>query len=173
MAETKVKYAADVAIAVTAWTTTLLTQESATSAIFDNTSTLYMDVLLGGKIDSATVVGAVVAGDTYDIYIVGQYSDTVTDMTGGIDALFGAASEQVEDTDFVLANMPLLVSVTIELTNPDTDLPQDYHWGPVSVAKVFGGIVPKQFMLMLHNNTGASMGAGNDVNAVGVTFDTV
>ncbi|KKL52593.1 hypothetical protein LCGC14_2283920, partial [marine sediment metagenome] len=51
----------------------------------DTASTNYVDVLLGGvlELDATTPV----AGDTMDIYICGQYSETATDMTGAIDAL--------------------------------------------------------------------------------------
>ncbi len=172
MAVTKITYGADVALAVTAWGTGLTTGLAATSAIFDNSTDLFMDVLVGGEIDSATVTGTVAAGESYDIYIAGQYSDTVTDMGGGIDALFGAAGQEVEDTSWVKANMILFASINPEATNPDTDLPQTYHWNPRSVAQYFGGLMPKAFLLLLHNNTGASMGATNTVNTVGVTYTT-
>jgi len=167
---TTITYGSDTALAVTAWATTLLTQESATSAIFANGSSNFMDVLIGGEIDSATVTGVVAAGESYDIYISGQYSDTATDMGGAIDALFGAAGEEVVDTSFVRANMTLVFSVQPEATNPDTDLPQTYHWGPVGVAQFFGGIMPKNFLLTLHNNTGASLGATNTINTIGITY---
>lgn len=167
MAETKITYGSDVALAVTAWTTTLLTQEWATSAIFDNSSSLFADVLLGGIVEGDTVTGVITAGESFDIYIVGQYSGTATDMGGGIDALLGAANEEVKDVAFVKANLKLLVSVQVEATTPDVD--QGYHWGPTSVEQVFGRM-PQFFMLLLHNNTGASLGAGSDVNTVGITY---
>ncbi len=163
-------YATDVALAVTAWTTTLLTKESATSAIFDNESTNYMDVLIGGVIEADTVVGIIVAGDTYDIYIHGQYrSSTATDMGGGIDALLGAAAENVIDTDWVLSNSILVKSIQVELLTPDT--PQGYHWGPIGVAQFFGNVMPRKFMLNLHVNTNdAALGSGSLVNTTGITF---
>lgn len=128
-----------------------------------------MDVILGGVIEADTVTGVMAAGETYDIYIVGQYSETATDMGGGIDALFGAAGEEVEDVSWVKANLEILKSVALEATTPDTA--QGYHWGPISVAQFFG-VMPKRFMLLLVNNTGASLGSGSDVNTTGVTFTT-
>ena len=109
------------------------------------------------------------AGETYKIYIAGQYSETATDMTGGIDALFGAAGEEVEDVSWVKANMILLKTIELEVTAPDTA--QGYHWGPLSVAQFFG-IMPKRFMLLLVNETGASLGTGSNVNTTGVTYTT-
>lgn len=168
MAETKITYDTDAALAVAAWTTTLATQEWATSAIFDNTSSLYMDVLCGGILEiSATTP---VAGDSMDVYICGQYSETATDMTGGIDALLGAAGEEVEDVAFVKANLILMRSVQVEETTPATA--QGYHWGPIGVAQFFGGVMPKRFMLLLHNNTAAALATGSDVNTTGITYTT-
>ena len=168
MAETKLTLGGDVALAVSAWSTSLAGGDFATSAIFDNTTSLFMDVLLGGIIELDATTPLV--GETLDEYILGQYSDTVTDMTGGIDALFTAAGELVAETAFVLANIPLLVSVAVEATVPATA--QGYHWGPIGVAQFFGGIVPKKFMLMLHNNTGGTLTTGSDVNTNGITYTT-
>lgn len=167
MAEAKIKYGSDVALAVTAWSTGLAPGEFATSAIFDNTTTLFEDVLLGGvlELDATTPV----VGDTLDIYIAVQYSETTLDMSGGIDALFSAAAEQVADTDFVLANLKLVDSVAVEILTPATA--QGYHWdGSVLVAV---GYMPKRFMLMLHNNTAGTPATGSDVNTVGITRTVV
>lgn len=165
MTTNNIAYGADTALAVAAWTTTLAAGEWATSAIFDNSSSLFVDVLIGGVIElSATTP---VAGDTMDVYICAQYSDTATDMTGGIDALLGAAVEEVEDVSFVKANLILMVSVSVEATTPATA--QGYHWGSISVASFFGGIMPKRFMLLLNNNTAGALAAGSDVNTIGIT----
>ena len=166
MAETKIKYGSDVALAVTEWDATLAAGEFATSAIFDNTTSKFMDVLVGGvlELDASTPV----AGDTMDIYIVGQYSGTATDMMAAIDALLNAATEVVEDTAFVKSNLTLLASVSVEATTPATA--QGYHWGPIGVAQFFGGVMPQRFMLILHNNTAGTMAAGPDVNTVGITY---
>ncbi len=167
MAVTTITYATDEAIAVTEWDATLAAGQYATSAIFDNTTNNYVDVLLGGilELDATTPV----AGDTMDIYISGNYDvDTATDMTGGIDALFDAATEEVVDTAFVAANLILLASVAVEATTPATA--QGYHWGPIGVAQYFGGVMPQKFMLTLHNNSAGTMAAGPDVNAVGITY---
>jgi len=168
MAETKITYGSDVALAVTEWDATLAAGQFATSAIFDNTTDLFVDVLCGGvlELDATTPV----AGDTMDIYISGQYSGTATDMTGAIDALFGAATEEVEDTAFVKANLILFKSVSVEATTPATA--QGYHWGPIGVAQFFGGVMPQRFMFTLHNNTAGTMAAGPDVNTVGITYTT-
>lgn len=167
MAETKITYGSDVALGVTDWATTLLTQEWATSALFDNSTSQFDDVLVGGIIEGDTVTGVIAAGESFDIYIVGRYSAGANDFGGGIDALLGVSVEEVEDVDFVKANLKLLVSIQVEPTAPDVD--QGYHWGPISVEQFFGRM-PQFFMLLLHNNTGASLGASSDVNTVGITY---
>lgn len=166
MTTNKIAYGADAALAVTAWGTGLAAGEWATSAIFANGSSLFVDVLVGGvlELDATTPV----AKDTLDVYLCGQYSDTATDMTGAIDALLGAAGEEVEDVSFVKANLILMASVNVEATTPATA--QGYHWGPISVASFFGGTMPKNFMLLLHNNTAGTLAAGSDVNTIGITY---
>ena len=167
MAETKITYGADTALTVAAWTTTLLATEAATSSVFANGTSAFMDVLIGGEIATAVTP---VAGDSWDIYVVGEYSDTVTDMNGGIGTAFAAAGEVVEDTAFVLANSTLMKSISPRSTTPGTAL--TYHWGPISVAQFFGGVMPKNFMLLLHNNTAAALSALATVNTIGVTYTT-
>lgn len=162
MAVQKIKYTADFALAVAAWGTGLTAGQFATSAIFDNSILLHEDAILGGKL--ALNATTPVTGDTLDIYIVPQYSDTVTDMAGGIDALLTAAAEQVEDTDFVLANLTKLVSVDVEKATPATA--QAYQWAAGVFAAL--GFMPKNFMLLLHNNTAGGMAAGSDVNVQGI-----
>jgi len=166
VAETKITYDTDASLAVTAWTTSLTTLLTATSAIFDNTTSLYMDVLVGG--DVAASATTLAAGESFDIYISGQYSETATDMTGALDALYGAAGQEVVDVSFVRANLILLVSIQLEVAAPDTT--QDYHWGPIGIAQFFGGVMPKRFMLALHNNTGSALGSGSTVNTTGITY---
>ena len=170
MAETKIAYSGDIALAVTEWDATLAAGDWATSAIFDNTSTLYVDVTAGGvlELDATTPV----VGDTMDIYISAQFDkDVVTGMTGGIDALFDAATEETEDVAFVKANLILFKSVSVEATTPANA--KGYVWGPVGVAQFFGGIMPQRWFLILHNNTAGTMAAGPVVNTVGITYTTV
>ena len=169
MAEAKIKYGSDVALAVTEWDATLAAGQFATSAIFNNTSSLFMDVLVGGALDLDATTPVV--GDTMDIYVLGQYSGTATDMTGAIDNLLNAATEEAEDVAFVKANLILLVSVAVEATTPANA--QEYHWGPVSIAAAFGGTMPQRFLLLLHNNTAGTMAASPNVNTVGITYTVV
>ncbi len=171
MAVINVTYSADAAIAVTQWGTSLATQEWAASAIFDNTGTLYVDLLVGGIIEGDTATGVIAVGETFDIYVGALYDkDTTTTAGGGIDALLdpGTPAEEVEDVDFVKANLILFTSVAVEATAPDAD--QGYVFNPKGVAQFFGGVLPQKIFFVLHNNTGASLGAASALNSVGITY---
>lgn len=171
MATTNIAYSADAAIAVTQWGTGLAAGQWATSAIFDNTSTLYMDLLVGGiiELDATTPV----LGDTLDIYVGALYDkDTTTTPGGGIDSLMdpGTPAEEVEDVDFVKANLILFKSVSVEATTPA--VAQGYQFNPVAVAQFFGGTLPQKIYFLLHNNTAGTLAAGSALNSVGVTYVT-
>ena len=165
MAVTNITYSADTALAITL-TAPLTTGLWRSSANFDNSSTLYMDVLVGGMIGSLGTNW--VAGDSVDIYAMANYSDTTTDVGGARDAAYALGDgDQTDQTDFIANNIgPLLFSIfphDTETTN------MDYHWGPVSIAAAFGGTMPKDFHILIHNNASGSVDSGN-LNLIGVTY---
>lgn len=171
MAVTNITYSADASIAVTQWDTGLAPGESATSAIFDNTSTVYVDLLVGGIIELGATTPLV--GETLDIYIGALYDkDTTSTPGGGIDSLMdpGTPAEEVEDTDFVRANLILFKSVALEITTPATA--QGYQFNPTACAQFFGGIMPQKIYFLLHNNTGGTLVTGSALNSVGITYTT-
>lgn len=162
MAVTKVTYAADEAVTITNWSTSLAADQWASSALIDNTTNLYVDALVGGFLELGTTTPA--AGDTCEIYVSGNYQTaTVTDMGAGIDALFDANVEEAPGTGFMSQNLRLLEIIEMEAN-------EGYHWGPVSIASAFGGVLPQKYFLVLHNNTSAAMAAGSNVNLVGITY---
>ncbi len=173
MTTLKIAYAADAAIVATNWDA-LASSAWATLPEFDNTSTLYVDVLVGGKIHFDTVTGTILAADSFDIYAAAMYDkDVATSFTGGIDALFndGDASLTV-DVEFNPLNLKILTIVRPEATT--ADIKQSYNWGPFSIAGLFGGLMPQKFMLVGHNNsTDAVLAAATSdhvVNVVGITY---
>ncbi len=171
MAETKIFYDTKASLNVDLWDSALTSQTSATSALFDNTSTLYVDVQIGGFVDFTGT--SAVAGDSVDLYIAGNYDTaTATDMTGGIDALFDASTIEVADTGFIRANLPLIHSIQLHGT-PTTVI--GYNWGPFYVSQFFGGHMPQKFFLLCHANTASSLAGTNaaNVNTVGITYKTV
>lgn len=169
MTTAKIAYAADSDLSVSIWTTSLAAGQWGTSGLFDNTSNLYIDALVGGviELDASTPV----AGDSLDVYIGALYDkDTTNTATGGIDNLLdpGTPAEEVEDTDFVKNNLILFDSVSVEETTPATA--QGYKFGPKGISQFFGGIMPQKFFLFLHNNTAGGIATGSAVNVVGVHY---
>ena len=171
MAVTKITYAADAAVTVTTWGTGLANGEFAVSAVIDNSSSLYVDAYIGGDIAVSTATGGpIVAGDSMDLYVIGQYSDTSTDLTGAIAALLGYGNEEAVDVAFIKANLKLVVSIQVQIATPDTT--EDLHYGPEGIAQHFGGVMPKKWAIILHNNTAATLGSGSNLNVVGITYTT-
>ena len=106
MAETKITYGADVAVGVTAWSTSVTAGLTANSAIVDNTANLFMDLLVGGIIELGATTPVI--GNSLDIYIGALYDkDTTTTAGGGIDSRMDIGTPAIEtvDVDFVRANM--------------------------------------------------------------------
>ena len=171
MTTLNIAYAADAAIAATNWDA-LASSGWATLPEFDNESTLYVDCLVGGTVHFDTATGTILAADAFEIYVSAYYdTDVATGGTGGIDALFNDGDSSLTvDVEFNPLNMNLLTIVKPEATTADIE--QAYNWGPVSIARVFGGIMPQKFFLTGYNNSNdAVLDTGeNIVNVVGITY---
>ena len=118
------------------------------------------DILVGGFVSITS--GTIVAGDTVNVYVTGQYSDTATDMGGGINTGLAADTLITDETDFMKANLTLLAVISLEAGA----VAQDYHWGPVAVAGAFGGVLPENVMFVYEND---SAGATDDITIDYVT----
>jgi len=163
MAVITVTYAGASNLTITSWGTGLAADQWGFSAIVDNTTNKYIDALVGGLLEVGTTTPA--AGDSLDVYAYGSYDEaTSTALTGAIDALYaGTDTEETEGTDFQKENLKLLTSVSAEAN-------VGYHWGPVSVAQAFGGILPPKWGLVLHNNGSATMASGSVAEYNGITY---
>ena len=170
---TNITYASDAAIVATNWDA-LASDDWATLPAFDNTSTLYVDVLVGGKIHFDTATGVILAADSFDIYVAALYDkDVASSYTGGIDTAFTANDATIAaDVEFNALNLKFLAIVKPEVTSPDTE--QSYNWGPYSIAGLFGGLMPQKFILVGHNNSNdavlAAATSDHVVNVVGITY---
>ena len=169
---TTTTYASDEAIVATNWDS-LVADDWASLPEVTNVANKYVDVLVGGQVNVDTATGVLAAGESFDIYICAKFdTDTATSGTGGIDTAFNPNDSSIAiDVEFNPLNIPLLTSVLVEATTPDTE--QGYNWGPIGIAQVFGGVVPQKWFLLGHNNTGGTTKAAtstNIVNLVGITF---
>ncbi len=173
MTVTKTTYSSDNAIVATNWDA-LASQAWATLPAFDNTSTLYVDGLIGGKIHFATATGTILKADSFDIYICALYDkDVASSYTGGIDTLLTANDASLTvDVEFAPLNFKQMVSVKPEQTTADTE--QSVNWGPFAISGYFGGLFPQKIMLIGHNNSNdavlAAATSDHVVNLVGITY---
>lgn len=157
MTTTSMNYAA--AVNVT------LTQESLAngswrqSTVVDNTSNLYVDVLLGGIVRTGT---SPTADATIDIYIYASYDGVnYTAGASGSDAAYTADGEE-----------NLFKKIETIIVDGTSD--QYYVWGPVSVAALFGGTMPSKWGVVIENNSGSTLNAtvgNNETQFIGIKFD--
>ena len=172
MTTLKIAYASDEAIVATNWES-LAADAWATLPLVDNTTNLYVDALIGGQMDLDTTTGVIVAGESFDIYMAALFDkDVASSYTGGINTAFTADDNSLTaDVEFTDLNLKFLTSVSVEATTPDVS--QGYNWGPLSVAALFGGLLPQKYILVGHNNTGGTTTAATSttiVNLVGVHY---
>ncbi len=166
MAVTKITYTDGGEISTTTAIDGATSGAWASSAIYDNTTNLFVDVLIGGFMDTTATTIAV--GDTFDIYLAGSYDTTAaTDLGGGTGTGLTASATLTVDTHFIEKNLVFLTSVAVKSASPDAAY--ELRFGPLSVASAFGGAVPQNFLVVVNNNTGSATGTCK-INLVGITY---
>ena len=133
------------------------------SAVFDNTTTKYVDVLLAGTV----TVGTTPTANTAILIYVAAIRD---DAPAYHDVLDGTTSAETITSVGVGAGFLKLAAVLSVDTNTSD---RAYGFGPVSVAQLFGGIMPNKFSLFTAHNTGVNLNAtgGNHVfKTTGITY---
>lgn len=159
MASLKVAYASSAAATITlaslATSATLVTGRQST--VVSNTTNLYLDYLIGGKITTGTTptVGVI------EVWAFGSVEDTPTYTDG-----FGAsdAAHTATTRDILLSSAAKLCTL-INTTSSNVT----YWFGPVSLAAAFGRLyggglfVPKNWGLFVTHSTVAALNstAGN------------
>ena len=128
------------------------------STAVDNTTNLYIDAHVGGKITTGTTT----ANTLLEILAFASYDGTT--YTAGAGA-----------TDASLTLIPVnrfLLKPLQYIFIPDTTS-RTYTWGPVSVAQAFGGTLPQKWGVFILNSSGAALNAtaGNhEVKYTGIKF---
>jgi len=155
--DVKIEYAASSAITITlaslAESTTFLVGREST--VWDNTSNKYLDLLLGGLITTGT---SPTASKEIRIYAYASIEDNVypQDFTG-TDAAVTIAAVEERDSGLILAH--------VIPTNGTNDV--KYNFGPLSIASLYGGVLPKKGGIFVTHNTGANLnstGSNHDIN---------
>jgi len=164
MSEIKNKYAGSGSIPITlaslATDANLLTGRESTE--FDNTSNLFLDVGLSGII---TVGTTPTTNKEIRIYVAAIINDTPTwpDVLDGTDSAETLTNAEVRDSGLVLAHVIPVVSTTSNIS---------YPFSFKSVAALFGGLLPKKFVIFVTHNTGVNLnstGSNHMINWYGFT----
>jgi hypothetical protein len=100
------------------------------SSAIDNTSALALDYLISGKITAGT---SPTASRSIEVWAVGSW-----DGTTWPDVFDGTNSDETITSADIKASMCRLIAAMATANTSD----RTYHFGPVSIASVFGGVVP-------------------------------
>lgn len=115
------------------------------SDAIDNSTTLALDYLISGKVTAGT---SPTAARSIEVWAVGSWDGTTwPDVFDGT-----SSTETVTSADIKAATCRLLSAMATANTSDRT-----YFFGPVSVAAVFGGVVPKKFVIFVVHNTGVNL----------------
>lgn len=163
MANIKIAYAASASQTVTnlasivSSTTWIGGWESPT---IDNTSNLYVDYLVSGKI----ALGNGVTGGQIRVYVVAMTDDAEWPDT------FDGTESTVTWTDATIRDGAARLGWAVSCrADPGTD--DVYRIGPFSVAALFGGICPAKFALFVTHSTGVNLAAsGHEIHVKGAYY---
>lgn len=127
------------------------------SSLYDNSSNLDEDARLAGKI---TVGTTPTTATQIQVWVAAEQKDAVwPDVLDGTDSAETWTNAEMRDAGARLAAVINVVSTTSDLAYP-------FECG--SVAALFGGFMPKKFVVFVTHNTGVNLNAtgGNHVISV-------
>ncbi len=165
MADLKLAYgtASDLTITLAslASDTNLLTGRE--SAVIDNTTNLYLDVLVSGKITAGT---SPTASRSIEVWAVGSW-----DGTNWPDVFDGTESAETITSADIKASVCRFVAAMATANVSD----RTYHFGPASLASAFGGTLPPKISLFVTHSTGVALNstAANHQIRLQPVFQTV
>lgn len=112
------------------------------STAIDNTSNLYTDYLVSGKIKTNATI---TAGGRIEVWAVGSWDGTTwPDVFDGTDS-----DETLTNANIKSAVCRLVASMAVDATGT-------YYFPPTSIAALFGGTLPPKFVLFVTHNTHAT-----------------
>lgn len=134
---------ATITLASLATDTSLLTGRGSTA--LDNTSNLFTDYLISGKITTGT---SPTASRAIEVWAVGSWDGTNwPDVFDGTDSAETITQVEIKNTICRLV-------AAIATTNTSN---RTYPFGPVSLAGVFGGVVPPKVEFFVTHSTGVNL----------------
>lgn len=128
------------------------------SAVVDNTTNKYVDVIVSGKLTTGTSPTA----GTITIYAYGE--DGNAQYTGGVSGSDGGTYGTGES-----GQLPVIATIINDTTSNHT-----YEWGPIALAQFFGGVLPPKWGIGLLNSSGVALNAtaANQVTSYqGIKYD--
>ena len=165
MADVKANYpaASDVTITLAslASDTSLLTGRESTA--LDNSSNLYLDYLVSGKITTGT---SPTTARSIQVWAVGSWDGTTfPDVFDGSDS-----AETVTSANHKAAICRFIAEMATDATSDRT-----YHFGPVSLASAFGGVLPVKVVFFVTHNTAVNLNStsGNHQIRIQPYYETV
>lgn len=165
MSDVKIEYGTSSALTITlaslASSSTLVAGRESTA--IDNTTNKYLDYLLSGKI---TVGTSPTTAKEIRVYVAALMEDsTWPDVFDGTDSDETITNAQIRDSACKLA------AVIGTVATSDVS----YPFAPVSVSSLFGGSLPKKFVVFVTHNTGVNLNATGGNHAIYVTpvYETV
>lgn len=165
MADVKIAYGSSSALTITLASlssdTSLLAGRQ--SAEVSNTTNLYLDYLLAGKITTGTSPGT---AKQIEVWVVALAEDSTYP-----DGFSTADASRTPTSRDILAAYGRCVAVM----QTDTTSNRTYWFGPVSVANAFGGAMPKKFVVFVVQNTTVALNSTSGNHALYVTpvYNTV
>ena len=165
MADLKLEYgtASDVTITLASLATDANLLTGRESAAIDNTSALVLDYLVSGKITTGTTP---TTAKSIEVWAVGSW-----DGTNWPDVFDGTeSSEVISSTDIKASICRFVAAMTTSATSNVT-----YHFGPVSLAAAFGGVLPPKIVLFVTHSTAVALNAtaGNHQIRLQPVYQTV
>jgi len=166
MATIKPSYATPVAIACTV--ANLADGGYRESDYVDNSTNLYMDAHVGGKIQ----VGTVTTDGQIEIWAYGSWDGV--DYSGGLAGVNETVTWSATPTPASASaegynQLKLLGVVSVDTTDDDNDI----EFGPFTVAPAFGGIMPEKWGIVVKNSTGVALhatGTNNSIKYRGISY---
>jgi hypothetical protein len=165
MADLKLSYgtASDLTITLASLATDANLLTGRESATIDNTSALVLDYLVSGKITSGT---SPTTAKSIEVWAVGSW-----DGTNWPDVFDGTESaETITSSDIKASVCRYIAAMATSATSNVA-----YHFGPVSLAAAFGGVLPPKIVLFVTHSTAVNLNAtaGNHQIRLQPVYQTV
>lgn len=157
MADVKLAYASSAAYTITLASLASDSNRLAgrESTAVSNTSNLYIDYLIAGFTTTGT---SPTAGDTIEVWAYASLNDTPTypDVFDGTDS-----AETVTSSNVKYSALKLVAAIVVDSTSDRT-----YAFGPISLASLFGGVVPKHHGVFVTHNTDVNLNSTGGNHAI-------